>query len=70
MSLRSGQGQATVADLDETPEQKLAALRARLGSIPSGSGRPLKRSAVPLLARLKKLLSHPYTLVVIVLLGW
>ncbi len=70
MSLRGAQGQAASADLDETQEQKLAALRARLGSIPPGSGRPLKHSAVPLRARLKKLLSHPYMLVVIVLLGW
>ena len=70
MSLRGGQAQAAAVDLQETQEQKIAALRARLGAIPSGSGRPIQHRAVPLLGRLKKLLSHPYMLVVIVLLGW
>lgn len=70
MSLRGAQAQVPTADREGTPEQKIAALRARLGTVPSGSGRPTQHAAVPLIARLKKLLNNPYMLVVIVLLGW
>ena len=70
MWLRGGQAQTAAPARDESQENKLAALRARLGTVPPAAGRPIKHSPVSLRGRLKKLLIHPYMLVVIVLLGW
>ena len=69
MALRGGPTQSIGADPEDTPEKRIAALKAKLGAIPPGAGRPTNQ-ALPPLGRLKRVLSNPYVLVVIVLLGW